>query len=50
MPALTQNQPQLRDQVTEMFTYERGADFRNCAKIFYEAIEKGYGRIEIISC
>ena len=48
--ALKQNQPQLYDQVTEMFTYERSTDFRNCPHDFHQTVEKGHGRIETRRC
>ncbi len=48
--ALKQNQPQLYDQVTEMFAYERSTDFRNCPHDFHQTVEKGHGRIETRRC
>ena len=48
--ALTQNQPQLYDPVTEMFTYERSTDFRNCRHDFHQTVEKGHGRMEPRRC
>ena len=48
--ALTQNQPQLYDQATAMFTYERSTNFRNCPHDFHQTVEKGHGRIETRRC
>ena len=46
MLALTKNQAHLYDQVTEMFTYERNTDFRNCPQNFHQTVEKGHGCLE----
>ncbi len=45
-----QSSPQWYDPVTEVFTYERSTDFRNCAHGFHQTAEKGHGRIETRRC
>lgn len=48
--ALKQNQPQLYDDVTEMFDHAQGSEFSNLDHHFSETIEKGHGRIEKRRC
>ena len=48
--ALKQNQPQLHDDVTEMFDYAKRSGFSDLDHHFSETVEKGHGRIEKRRC
>ena len=48
--ALKQNQPQLYDDVTEMFDQAKRSGFSELAHRFCETVEKGHGRIEKRRC
>ena len=48
--ALKQNQPQLYDDVTEMFDHARRAGFSDLPHHFSETVGKGHGRIEKRRC
>ena len=48
--ALKQNQPQLYDDVTEMFDHARRAGFSDLPHHFCETVGKGHGRIEKRRC
>ena len=48
--ALKQNQPQLHDDVTEMFDHAKQSRFSDLDHRFSETVEKGHGRIEKRRC
>ena len=48
--ALKQNQPQLHDDVTEMFDHAKRTGFSDLDHHFSETVEKGHGRIEKRRC
>ena len=48
--ALKRNQPQLHDDVKEMFEYSRRSGFSDLDYRFCETVEKGHGRIEKRRC
>ena len=48
--ALKQNQPQLHNDVTEMFDHAQRSEFSDLDHHFSETIEKGHGRIEKRRC
>ena len=48
--ALKQNQPQLHDDVTEMFDHAKRSGFSDLDHHFSETVEKGHGRIEKRRC
>ena len=48
--ALKKNQPQLHDDVKEMFTREREQEFVHLPHDYHQTVEKDHGRIEIRRC
>ena len=48
--ALKQNQPQLHNDVTEMFDHAKRSGFSDLDHHFSETVEKGHGRIEKRRC
>ena len=48
--ALKQNQPQLHDDVSTMFTLERGNEFADVPHNYHQTVEKDHGRIETRRC
>lgn len=48
--ALKENQPQLHEDVKELFAYDRRAGFPSVEHDFHETVNKGHGRIETRRC